>query len=40
MPVIVAGYGYLGDGSPPALWNADAIVNHASEIAPWIAAQH
>ena len=40
MPVIVAGYGYLGDGSPPALWNADAIVNHPDEIAPWIAAQH
>ena len=39
MPVIVAGYGYLGDGPPPALWNADAIVNHPNEIAPWIAAQ-
>ena len=39
MPVIVAGYGYLGDGPPPALWNADGIVNHAGEIKPWIDAQ-
>ena len=39
MPVIVAGYGYLGDGPPPALWNADGIVNHAGEIGPWIDAR-
>lgn len=39
MPVIVAGYGYLGDGPPPALWNADGIVMHASEIEPWIDAR-
>jgi len=25
MRVIVAGYGYLGDGPPPALWNADVL---------------
>jgi phosphoglycolate phosphatase len=40
MRALVAGYGYLGDGPPPALWNADGIVNHPDEIAPWIAAQH
>ena len=36
MPVLVAGYGYLGDGPPPEQWNADGIVNTASEIAKWI----
>jgi phosphoglycolate phosphatase len=36
MPVIVAGYGYLGDGPPPALWNADAIVRDAEGIGKWI----
>lgn len=39
MPVIVAGYGYLGDGPPPALWNADGVVMHASDIKPWIDAR-
>ena len=37
MPVIAAGYGYLGNGAPPTLWNADAIVHHAGEIGAWIA---
>ncbi|HUP97455.1 MAG TPA: phosphoglycolate phosphatase [Usitatibacter sp.] len=36
MPVLVAGYGYLGDGTPPTAWNADAIVNGAGEIGEWI----
>ena len=36
MPVLVAGYGYLGDGTPPTQWNADAIVNGAGEIGEWI----
>jgi phosphoglycolate phosphatase len=36
MPVVVAGYGYLGDGPPPALWNADAIVRDAKGIGTWI----
>jgi 2-phosphoglycolate phosphatase len=36
MPVVVAGYGYLGDGPPPALWNADAIVRDAGGIGKWI----
>ena len=37
MPVIVAGYGYLGAGRPPALWNADGIVNDVEEMDAWIA---
>jgi N-acetyl-D-muramate 6-phosphate phosphatase len=39
MPVIVAGYGYLGDGAPPTEWEADAIVSSALEIGDWIRAQ-
>ena len=36
MPVIVAGYGYLGDGLPPSMWNADGIVNDVQEMREWI----
>jgi N-acetyl-D-muramate 6-phosphate phosphatase len=36
MPVIVAGYGYLGDGRPPSTWGADSIVQTVGEIATWI----
>jgi 2-phosphoglycolate phosphatase len=36
MPVLVAGYGYLGDGPPPEEWEADGIVNSAIEIGKWI----
>jgi 2-phosphoglycolate phosphatase len=36
MPVLVAGYGYLGDGPPPEEWEADGIVNSAIEISKWI----
>lgn len=39
MPVIVAGYGYLGDGRPPSMWGADSIVQSAGEIATWIQAR-
>ena len=39
MPVIVAGYGYLGDGPPPSAWNADAIAHDVKEISTWIAAR-
>ncbi len=35
MPVIVAGYGYLGDGPGPARWGADGIVASPGEIARW-----
>lgn len=36
MPVIVAGYGYLGDGPEPRSWAADAVVQSVPEIAAWI----
>jgi phosphoglycolate phosphatase len=36
MPVVVAGYGYLGDGPAPSLWGADAIVASAAELERWI----
>lgn len=39
MPVIVAGYGYLGDGTPPSQWHADAVVESAAEIGDWIRTQ-
>lgn len=36
MPVLVAGYGYLGDGAPPILWGADGIVESAPAIGAWM----
>jgi phosphoglycolate phosphatase len=36
MPVLVAGYGYLGDGPSPKAWGADAIVDSADGIGAWI----
>ena len=36
MPVLVAGYGYLGDGPAPAQWGADAVVQSVPEIDSWI----
>jgi phosphoglycolate phosphatase len=38
MPVLVAGYGYLGDGPRPADWGADGIVDSAEGIGAWIRA--
>ena len=35
MPVLAAGYGYLGDGPDPARWGADAVVGSPSKIARW-----
>jgi phosphoglycolate phosphatase len=35
MPVLAAGYGYLGDGPEPARWGADAVVASPSAIARW-----
>ena len=35
MPVVVAGYGYLG-GSAPALWDADAILESPAHLDAWI----
>ena len=37
MKVVVAGYGYLGDGTPPSLWGADAILDSPLAIADWLA---
>ncbi len=36
MPVVVAAYGYLGAGSPPSQWKADALCNSPAEIEAWI----
>lgn len=36
MPVVAAAYGYLGDGPPPSLWGADAIVASVAELEAWI----
>jgi 2-phosphoglycolate phosphatase len=36
MPVVVAGYGYLGDGPPPERWGADAILASPVELEAWI----
>ena len=36
MGALVAGYGYVGTGSPPSAWGADGIVYSASAIAAWI----
>jgi len=36
MPVLVAAYGYLGDGTPPILWGADALVDSPRGIKEWI----
>ena len=38
MPVLVAGYGYLGDGPAPDAWGADAVVDSAEGIGAWIRA--
>ncbi len=36
MPVLVAGYGYLGDGPPAVLWGADAIIDSPAGVEAWI----
>ena len=36
MPALVAGYGYIGDGLPPLLWGADAIVDSPAGVMDWI----
>ena len=36
MPVVVAAYGYLGDGPPPSEWKADGIVDSAAALDAWI----
>jgi phosphoglycolate phosphatase len=39
MPVLAAAYGYLGDGAPPILWGADALVDSPRGIGEWIAGR-
>jgi 2-phosphoglycolate phosphatase len=39
MPVVVAGYGYLGDGPPAISWGADAVLDSAEGIGRWIKEQ-
>jgi phosphoglycolate phosphatase len=36
MPVLVAGYGYTGDGSPPTLWGADGVITAPAGVKLWI----
>jgi phosphoglycolate phosphatase len=36
MPVVVAAYGYLGDGAPPSEWDADGIVDSPAELEAWV----
>jgi N-acetyl-D-muramate 6-phosphate phosphatase len=38
MPVLVAGYGYLGDGPPAGEWGADAVVQTVDGIGQWLAS--
>ena len=38
MPVLVAGYGYLGNGPRPEAWGADGVVHSAGAIGEWIRA--
>lgn len=35
MPVVAAGYGYLGDGPAPGRWGADGVVDSPAGIARW-----
>src|SRR5258708_11805314 len=37
MPVVVAGYGYLGDGPPPSLWDSHGILRSPAELEAGIA---
>lgn len=39
MPVIVAGYGYLGEERAPDLWGADAVMASVAEIGAWVRNQ-
>jgi phosphoglycolate phosphatase len=36
MHVVVAGYGYLGDGAPPAQWNSEAVLDSPAALDAWI----
>jgi phosphoglycolate phosphatase len=36
MQVVVARYGYLGNGRPPELWGADALIDDPAELLPML----
>ncbi|HEX2543221.1 MAG TPA: phosphoglycolate phosphatase [Caldimonas sp.] len=36
MRTVAAGWGYLGSGERPAAWGADAVIERADELLPWI----
>jgi 2-phosphoglycolate phosphatase len=36
MPVLAAGYGYLGDGPPPSEWGSDGIITGPAGVKAWI----
>lgn len=38
MPVIAAGFGYLGEAGDPATWGADAVISQPAEILNFLAA--
>ena len=38
MPVLVAGYGYLGAGPPATEWGADGVVDSVDGIEAWLAS--
>jgi phosphoglycolate phosphatase len=38
MPVIVAGYGYLGDEPAPELWGSDGVIASPEGVQAWIRA--
>ena len=37
MPVIAAGYGYLGEDADPRAWGADGVINHPLEVLKYLA---
>ncbi|MGE5616427.1 MAG: phosphoglycolate phosphatase [Bacillota bacterium] len=39
MPVLVAGYGYLGEGKPATEWGADGIVHSPAGVEAWVGAR-
>jgi N-acetyl-D-muramate 6-phosphate phosphatase len=36
MPVVIAAYGYLGDGAPPSEWMAEGIAESPAALDAWI----
>jgi N-acetyl-D-muramate 6-phosphate phosphatase len=38
MQAVVALYGYLGEDQMPALWKADYMIQHPSDLLSWLAS--